>query len=45
MNRPCLLLAAALYYGRGNMAVALDELRIAVSADPNYALADATRGI
>jgi len=29
---------AGLYYGRGNMAVALEELRIAASADPNYAL-------
>jgi type IV pilus assembly protein PilF len=29
---------AALYYGRGNMAVALEELRIATAADPNYAL-------
>lgn len=29
---------ASLYYGRGNMAVALEELRIANTADPNYAL-------
>ncbi len=29
---------AALYYGRGNMAVALEELRIAASADANYPL-------
>jgi type IV pilus assembly protein PilF len=29
---------AALYYGRGNMAVALEELRIAAAADANYAL-------
>ncbi|MBC7802433.1 MAG: type IV pilus biogenesis/stability protein PilW, partial [Candidatus Parcubacteria bacterium] len=29
---------AALYYGRGNMAVALEELRIAASADPAYPL-------
>ena len=29
---------AALYYGRGNMAVALEELRIASAADPNYPL-------
>jgi len=29
---------ASLYYGRGNMAVALEELRIAASADPDYAL-------
>lgn len=28
----------ALYYGRGNMAIALEELRIAAAADPNYAL-------
>jgi type IV pilus assembly protein PilF len=28
---------AAAYYQLGNMAVALDELRIAVAADPNYA--------
>ncbi len=28
---------AGLYYGRGNMAIALEELRIAVAADPNYA--------
>ncbi len=28
---------AAAYYELGNMAVALDELRVAVSADPNYA--------
>jgi type IV pilus assembly protein PilF len=28
---------AALYYGRGNMAVALEELRIATAADANYA--------
>ncbi|HEX2650229.1 MAG TPA: type IV pilus biogenesis/stability protein PilW [Burkholderiales bacterium] len=29
---------AALYYGRGNMGVALEELRIAQAADSNYAL-------
>ena len=29
---------ASLYYGRGSMAVALEELRIAASADPDYAL-------
>jgi len=29
---------AALYFSRGNMAVALEELRIANGADPNYAL-------
>jgi type IV pilus assembly protein PilF len=28
---------ASLYYSRGNMAVALEELRIAASADANYA--------
>lgn len=28
---------ASLYIGRGSMAVALEELRIAVAADPNYA--------
>src|SRR4051812_8441901 len=30
---------ASLYYSRGSMNVALDELRIAVSADPSYATA------
>jgi len=30
---------ASLYYGRGNMGVALEELRIATAADPSYALA------
>ena len=30
---------AALYYGRGNMGVALEELRVATAADPNYAAA------
>jgi type IV pilus assembly protein PilF len=29
---------AALYYGRGNMAVALEELRIAAAADASYPL-------
>ena len=29
---------AALYYQRGNMAIALEELRIAAAADSNYAL-------
>lgn len=29
---------AALYYGRGSMAVALEELRSAAAADPSYAL-------
>jgi type IV pilus assembly protein PilF len=28
----------ALYYGRGNMAIALEELRIAAAADANYPL-------
>jgi type IV pilus assembly protein PilF len=28
---------ASLYYSRGNMGVALEELRIATEADPNYA--------
>lgn len=36
---------AALYYGRGNMAVALEELRIASAADPNYALAYSMFGL
>ena len=36
---------AAAYYGRGNMAVALEELRIAVAADPNYALAYSMFGL
>jgi type IV pilus assembly protein PilF len=30
---------AALYFGRGNMGVALEELRIATASDPNYAAA------
>jgi len=30
---------AGLYYSRGNMNVALEELRVAVAADANYALA------
>jgi type IV pilus assembly protein PilF len=34
-----------LYYSRGNMTVALDELRAAVAADPNYALAYGTFGM
>jgi len=29
---------AALYYGRGDMAIALEELRIAAAADPGYPL-------
>lgn len=36
---------AALYYARGNMAVALEELRIAASADPNYAIAHSMFGL
>lgn len=36
---------AALYYGRGNMAVALDELRIAAAADPNYPLTYSLYGL
>ena len=35
----------ALYYGRGNMAVALEELRIAISADSDYALAYSMFGL
>ena len=36
---------AALYYGRGNMAVALEELRTATAADANYALAYSMFGL
>ena len=36
---------AALYYGRGNMAVALEELRIATAADADYALAYSVFGL
>ncbi len=36
---------ASLYYGRGNMAVALEELRTATAADPNYALAHSMFGL
>lgn len=36
---------AALYYSRGNMAVALEELRIATAADSNYALAYSMYGL
>jgi type IV pilus assembly protein PilF len=36
---------AALYYERGNMAVALEELRQATAADPNYALAYSMFGL
>ena len=35
----------ALYYGRGNMAVALEELRVAVAAGSSYAQAHAMFGI
>jgi len=36
---------AALYYSRGNMAVALEELRIAAAADSNYALTYSMYGL
>jgi type IV pilus assembly protein PilF len=36
---------ASLYYSRGNMGVALEELRAAVGADPNYAPAHGMFGI
>ena len=36
---------AALYYSRGNMAVALEELRTATAADPNYALTYSMYGL
>lgn len=36
---------ASLYYGRGSMAVALEELRTAVAADSNYALAYSMFGL
>lgn len=36
---------ASLYYGRGNMAVALEELRSAVAADPNYPTAYSMFGL
>jgi len=36
---------ATLYYTRGNMSVALEELRIAVAADPSYATAHGTLGL
>ncbi|HEX9396551.1 MAG TPA: type IV pilus biogenesis/stability protein PilW [Burkholderiales bacterium] len=35
---------ASLYYARGNMSVALDELRVAVAADQSYAPAHAMFG-
>jgi type IV pilus assembly protein PilF len=36
---------ASLYYARGNMGVALEELRIATAADPTYAQAHALFGM
>jgi len=36
---------ATLYYTRGNMSVALEELRTAVEADPSYATAHGVRGL
>ncbi len=36
---------ATLYYARGNMSVALEELRIAVAADPTYAGAHGIFGL
>lgn len=36
---------ASLYYSRGNMGVALEELRIAVAADPGYAPAYGMFGV
>ena len=36
---------AALYFNRGNMAIALEELRIAASADPNYPLTYSLYGL
>jgi len=36
---------AALYYQRGNMNVALEELRLAVAADPDYATAHGMFGL
>jgi type IV pilus assembly protein PilF len=36
---------ATLYYARGNMSVALEELRIAVDADPSYATAHGVFGL
>ena len=36
---------AALYYGRGSMAVALDELRVAAAADPSYPLTYSLYGL
>ncbi len=36
---------AALYYGRGNMAIALEELRMATAADSSYATAYSIFGL
>ena len=36
---------AAVYYGRGNMGVALEELRVATAADPSYAPAHSMFGM
>jgi type IV pilus assembly protein PilF len=36
---------ASLYFGRGNMAIALEELRAAALADPNYAPAHSMFGL
>jgi Tfp pilus assembly protein PilF len=36
---------ATLYYARGNMSVALEELRTAVAADPTYATAHGMIGL
>jgi type IV pilus assembly protein PilF len=36
---------AALYYGQGNMAIALEELRTATGADPSYATAHSMFGL
>jgi type IV pilus assembly protein PilF len=36
---------AAMYYSRGNMGVALEELRVAVTADGNYAPAHGMLGV
>lgn len=36
---------ASLYYGRGQMAIALEELRAAAASDPNYAPAHAMFGL
>jgi len=36
---------ATLYYARGNMSVALEELRTAVAADPGYATAHGVLGL